>query len=244
MKDYPEIKPSGMTIRDMPDDQKPREKAMRLGIGALTDAELMAIIFATGIRGKSVLKMSEEIIAHHEGHLSLLAGMDVKDICSSFKGIGPAKALTLLAGLELGVRAAHDAAKLEAARKPLSSPDLVWKLMHETLGGLRHEEFWVLYLDQSGKLIKKEQVGRGGVASTAVDIRIILREAILCLASAIILVHNHPSGNLKPSPQDIELTRKAMEACRYHDIRVNDHLIFTDNAYYSFHNEGTLPKIG
>ncbi len=230
-----------MTIHDMPDDQKPREKALACGIGSLTDAELMAIVFATGIRGKSVLRMSEEIIEANDGHLSLLTALDVKELCKRFKGIGPAKALTLLAGLELGVRAARDAARLEAERKALTSPKIVWDLMHENLAGLEHEEFWVLYLNQAGKLIRKELVGRGGLSATVADVRLILREAIMNLASAMILVHNHPSGNLTPSPQDIALTRKIKEAAAYHDIRLNDHIIFTDTGFYSFHNEGRMP---
>lgn len=244
MNDYKEQEPSpeGMTIREMPDDQKPREKAMAFGLETLTDAELMAIVFATGIRGKSVLRMSEEIIAAHEGHLSLLTALDVKELCKRFKGIGPAKALTLLAGLELGVRAARDAARLEAERKALTSPQVVWTLMKDSLQGLDHEEFWVLYLNQAGKLIRKEMVGRGGLSATVADVRLILREALLCLASSMILVHNHPSGNSTPSSQDMALTRKIKEAATYHDIRLHDHIIFTDTGFYSFHNEGRMPE--
>ena len=160
-----------------------------------------------------------------------------------FKGIGPAKALTLLAGLELGSRATEDAVKLAMKRKPITSPEDIRKLMGAELGNLPHEEFWVLYLNQAGKLIKKVQIGRGGITATAVDVRLILREALLATASAMILVHNHPSGNLQPSHQDIALTEKTARAAKYHDIRVNDHLIFTDTGYYSFHNEGMMPVV-
>ncbi|MDE6311212.1 MAG: DNA repair protein RadC [Muribaculaceae bacterium] len=240
MSDYPENRPSGLTIREMPDEQKPREKAMIHGLKALSDAELMAIVFATGIRGKSVLQMSEDIIADFDGHLSRLTALDVKELCKRFKGIGPAKALTLLAGLELGVRAALDGARLAAAEQPLTSPETIWTLMKEDLQGLEHEEFWVLFLKQSGHLIKRELIGRGGLTSTVVDVRLILREALMCLASSIILVHNHPSGNLRPSEADKVITRKLKEAAALHDIRVFDHIIFTDKAYFSFHNEGLM----
>lgn len=244
MKNYPErVTPTSgfMTIHEMPDSERPREKAMRFGINTLTDAELIAIIFSTGLKGKSVLQLSQEIIEFHQGHLSYLASMSVKEICTTFKGIGPAKALTLLAGLELGVRAAHDAAKLASEQKALNTPQLIWEVMHEQLHGLSHEEFWALYLNQAGKLICRQQIGRGGLSATLVDVRVVLREALLCNASSIILVHNHPSGTLKPSPQDIALTKKIVEAAKIHDLRVPDHLIFTDNEYYSFHTSGQMP---
>lgn len=242
MNDYPDtpLPGEGILIHDMPDADRPREKALRDGISTLSDAELMAIIFSTGIRGKSVLQLSSEIIGECEGHLAHLAEMSVAEICRRFKGIGKAKALTLLAGLELGRRTERDAAKLYAQEKPLSSPDIVWKLMKDVLEGLKHEEFWVLYLNQAGKLIKREQMARGGVAATVVDVRLILREAIISLASSIVLVHNHPSGNLRPSAQDISITNKITEAARVHDIRVNDHIIFTDKGFYSFYSEGKL----
>ncbi len=240
MSDYPEHTPCGLTIREMPEEQKPREKALTHGVGSLSDAELMAIVFATGIRGKSVLRMSEEIIDGFDGHISRLAALDVKELCKRFKGIGPAKALTLLAGVELGVRAAKDDARLAAAEKPLTSPETIWNLMKDELQGLEHEEFWVLFLKQSGHLIKKEQIGRGGLSATLADVRLILREALLCLASSIILVHNHPSGNLRPSEQDKILTRKLKEAAKFHEIRVFDHIIFTDKDFFSFHNEGLM----
>lgn len=245
MSDYPENISDGSdtTMRDMAPEEKPREKALKSGFSALDDSELMAIIFGTGTHGKSVLSLSREILRHHGGHLSYLASMSVKDICRTFKGIGPAKALTLLAGLELGVRAAHDAARIAEREKVLSSPEIIYQVMHESLSGLNHEEFWVLYLNQCGKLIRKERIGIGGVSTTGVDVRIILREALLCLASSIVLVHNHPSGNLRPSPQDEALTRKICEAAKFHDIRVNDHMIFTDRGFFSFHIEGLMPKI-
>ncbi len=243
MSDYPEFTAGSVLINDMPDDERPREKALRHGIKSLSDAELMAIIFSTGIKGLSVVDLSRLILKSREGHLSLIARMSVAEFCNEFKGIGPAKALTLLAGLELGSRATEDAVKLTMKRKPITSPEDIRKLMGAELGNLPHEEFWVLYLNQAGKLIKKVQIGRGGITATAVDVRLILREALLATASAMILVHNHPSGNLQPSRQDIALTEKTARAAKYHDIRVNDHLIFTDTGYYSFHNEGMIPVV-
>lgn len=243
MSAYPDFTPGSVLINDMPDDERPREKALRHGIKSLSDAELMAIIFSTGIKGLSVIDLSRLILKSREGHLSQIAKMSASEFCKEFKGIGPAKALTLLAGLELGARATEDAVKLAMERKPITAPEDIRKLMGAELGNLHHEEFWVLYLSQAGKLLKKVQISRGGISATAVDVRLILREAILASASAMILVHNHPSGNLRPSQQDLALTEKTARAAKFHDIRLNDHIIFTDTGYYSFHNEGLMPTV-
>ncbi len=231
---------SGMLIRDMVADERPREKAMRLGIKALTNTELMAIIFATGVAGKSVIELSNEILASAGGHLSKVARLSVAEFMRQFKGIGPAKAIALLAALELGARSAADAQTVDDPT--IRSSHDVYNLMRQHLERLPHEEFWVIYLSQAGRVIRETNISRGGLASTVVDPKIIMRGALESYAAAIILVHNHPSGNLKPSPQDDNLTKKITDAAALFDIRVNDHLIITDAGYYSYCDSARLPR--
>lgn len=230
---------SGMLIRDMVADERPREKAMRLGIKALSNTELMAIIFATGVAGKSVIELSNEILASAGGHLSKVARLSVAEFKRQFKGIGTAKAIALLAALELGARSAADAQTVDDPT--IRSASDVYNLMRQHLERLPHEEFWVIYLSQAGRLIRQVNISRGGLASTVVDTKIIMRGALESYAAAMILVHNHPSGSLKPSLQDDNLTKKICDSAALFDIRVNDHLIVTDAGYYSYCDEGRMP---
>ncbi len=225
-------------IRDMAEDERPREKALSRGFKALSEAELMALIFATGIKGKSVLRLSEDILADNQGHLSLVTSMSVSEICRRYKGIGPAKAITLLAALELGSRAAADALKIE--RPVLNSSQLVYNVMRHHFDRLTHEEFWIVMLNRRGLMIKDMQISSGGTIATVVDVKIIVRAAVESLAESIILCHNHPSGSLQPSVQDDKLTEKIKGACRLLDIVVPDHLIFTDRSYYSYADNGRI----
>ncbi len=226
-------------IKDMRDDDKPRERAIRYGIKTLSDSELMAIIFSTGIKGKSVIELSRDILDDNDGHLSRIAAMGLKEFVSRYKGIGPAKALTLLAALELGSRTAADA-RLDSKTR-ISSSEIAHDIMAHRFSQLDHEEFWILLLSQSLNVIKDIRVGVGGLSATAVDVKIIIREALDARAAAMILCHNHPSGNLRPSPQDDSLTTKIVQAAKIFDIRVCDHLIIADNGYFSYQDEGLLP---
>ena len=225
-------------IREMSSDERPREKAVRHGIKSLSDIELMAIIFSTGLKGKSVIEMSREILEDNDRHLSNVARLSVAEMLKRYKGIGPAKAITLLAALELGSRSAADATKID--NPTITSSEVAYRLMKHHFERLDHEEFWILLLSQAGKPIREIKIGQGGVTGTAVDVKLILRAAIEHLAPAIILFHNHPSGNLKPSPQDDMLTQKIKEAARLIDTRVHDHIIVTDGSYYSYNDEGRL----
>lgn len=225
-------------IREMDNDERPREKAIKHGVKSLTDIELMAIIFSTGLKGKSVIELSRDILNDNASHLSKVARLSVKDMLNRYKGIGPAKALTLLAALELGSRSVSDAARID--NPTINSADKAYKIMKHHFERLDHEEFWVLLLSQSGKVLKEVKVGQGGLTSTVADVKIILKAAIEELASAMILFHNHPSGNLMPSSQDDALTRKIADAAKLIDLRVNDHIIVTDCAYYSYNDEGRL----
>lgn len=229
---------STILIRDMAADERPREKMLHHGPKALSDAELMAIIFSTGMKGKSVIQLSQEILADNQGHLSRVARLSVQDFLNRYKGIGQAKAITLLAALEMGARAAADAAKVE---NPVIRDSLTaYELMRHRLERLDHEEMWVMLLSQAGKSLRETCVGRGGVAATYTDVKLIMKPAIEHLASAIILFHNHPSGNLRPSTQDDNLTEKIKKAAALLDIRLNDHIIITDSGYYSYNDEGRL----
>ena len=227
-----------MLMADMPVDSKPREKALAHGIKSLTDAELMALIFATGIKGKSVVQMCEEILDDNQRHISKVARMDVKEFMNRYKGIGPAKALTMLAALELGSRASSDALKVEKVQ--IRNSSIAYDYMRPYLDGLDHEEFWMLLLKQNAQPIRPVRIGQGGLTATAVDVRVLLREAITANAPSIMVFHNHPSGNLSPSQQDIVLTEKICEAAKILDIRVLDHIIIGIEQYYSFNDEGRL----
>ena len=225
-------------IADTPEEPRPREKAMRLGLKALSNAELMAIVFSTGIKGKGVMALCDEILASYKGHLSSIASTSAAEFIKTQKGIGPAKALTFLAGIELGMRAAADAITVE--RKQIASSHMAYEYMKHHLSGLDHEQFWILLLNNSLIPIKEVCIGRGGLTMTAVDVKIVVREALLNNSSAIMLFHNHPSGTLKPSAQDEQLTRRIKDACNLLDIRVLDHIIVANHQFFSFHDEGKL----
>ena len=227
-------------IAQMAEDDRPREKALKKGIKSLSDAELMALIFGTGIKGKSVVQLCAEILEEYRGHLSKITTMDAREFMNRHKGIGPAKSLTLMAALELGVRAAADAVVVDDPQ--MSSSITAYKYMYPFLSDLNHEEFWVLLLKRNLKPLREFRVGQGGLTETVVDVRLIMREALLDKASGMILFHNHPSGSLKPSQPDIALTRRIVDAARYFDIRVLDHIVIGGSSYLSFNDEGLMPN--
>lgn len=228
-----------MTVNEMADEDKPREKAIRLGMGSLSNAELMAILFRTGSHGLDVMGLSAMILDDFQNHLSHVAKLSVEELKRRYKGLGEAKATTLLAALEIGARARNDAIE-EGNKKIMSSQD-AFRRMAPHFTNLDHEEFWVLMLNNASHVIREYQAGKGGISATVVDVKLIIREAVSCLASSMILFHNHPSGTMKPSPQDDSLTRKISEAAKLLDIRVNDHIIVnTDFGFYSYHDEGRL----
>lgn len=228
----------GKLIAEMDANDRPREKALSQGFDRLTDAELLAIIFATGTREKSVLELSSDILRDCDYHMSKLVSMGVSDIVARYKGIGPAKAITLLAALQLGIRAAADAAAID--RKPIKSAEDIYRRISARMQWLHHEEFWVLYLSRSNEVIYEYQLSKGGMAATVVDVRIIMRFALEKSAASIILVHNHPSGNLSPSMEDQSLTQKVSDAAKFFDISVLDHIIISHSGYYSFRDHGLI----
>ena len=228
--------PKLSAIKNWSPDDRPREKLLLKGIGSLSDAELIAILIGTGTRTLSAVEVARQLLRRANDDLHQLARFSVKDLMKN-KGIGAAKAITIVAALEIGRR--RKGLHKEETPKLVTS-QAVYDLLKPHLQDILHEEFWVVYLNRTNRVITKQQVSRGGVAGTVADPKIILKTAVLELASGIILAHNHPSGNLLPSQQDIELTKKIKEAGKLLEIQVLDHLIFGQAKYYSFADEGIL----
>ncbi|WP_312793273.1 DNA repair protein RadC [Sphingobacterium sp.] len=228
--------PNKLVIREWSEADRPREKLLNQGRRALTDAELLAILIGSGSKAESAVELCRRILVDAKNNLHTLSTMDVNEL-SEYNGIGEAKAITIIAALELARRKSD--APLEE-RKMLNSSKHVYDLMKPILQDLPHEEFWTLYLNTGYRILEKQLIGRGGNDFTPVDVRIILRTALSLKAHAIILVHNHPSGTLYPSNADKILTQKIADTSKIMDIRVADHLIFTDNGYYSFKDEGVI----
>lgn len=230
-------KPSPFRISDLSDDDKPREKALRNGIRSLSDTELMALLLGGGVPGKSVLELSQEIYGAYGRSLSQMAQASVRDMCSRFKGVGPAKAITLAAALELGGRRKD---VREQQRPQIKSSTDAYDIIRGQLENLPTEEFWVILLSRANRVINTECISRGGTGATVVEPKIVMKRAIEHLASAIILAHNHPSGQNHPSPQDDTLTRRIKQAGEILDIRVLDHIIVTPTTFYSYSDNSKL----
>ncbi|OIQ21556.1 DNA repair protein RadC [Lacinutrix sp. MedPE-SW] len=229
-------KSTSFSIKNWSQDDQPREKLLYKGKAALSDAELVAILIGSGNREESAVALCKRILASTENNLSELGRLSIKQLME-FKGIGEAKAITILAALELGRRRRGSEA-LE--RKTITSSKSVFELMQPEIGELPHEEFWIIYLNNSNKIIQKNQLSKGGITGTLVDVRLALKIALEVGAVGLILVHNHPSGTLKPSQADKNLTQKLKTAALSLDIKILDHLIITENSYFSFADESIL----
>ncbi|MCO6494625.1 MAG: DNA repair protein RadC [Bacteroidetes bacterium] len=223
-------------IKNWSNDDKPREKFMQLGKNALSDAELIAILIRSGSRKKNALDIGRIVLEKSKNDLNELAKQSVKELQKT-EGIGFVKAITILAALELGGR--REASEVKQKLKITSSKD-IYSFLRNRLEDLNHEEFWVLTLNQANKVISEYKVGEGGISATVADPRKILKKAIEDNASGLILCHNHPSGNLKPSQQDISLTNKIKQACSFFDLSLLDHVIIGHKSYYSFADEGNI----
>ncbi len=226
-------KPSSFSIKNWSQDDQPREKLLYKGKSALSDAELVAILIGSGNREESAVALCKRILASVDNNLSELGKLSIKQLME-FKGIGEAKAITIASAMELGRRRRGEEA-LE--KKKISSSESVFELMQPIIGELQHEEFWIIYLNNSNKVLQKNQLSKGGITGTLVDVRLVLKNALELGATGIILVHNHPSGTLKPSSADKQLTQKLKSASESLDIKVLDHLIITEKAYFSFADE-------
>lgn len=227
---------SKLVIREWAQSDRPREKMLEQGRRALTDSELLAILIGSGSVDESAVELCKRILNDSHNNLNNLAKKDVLDLCS-YKGIGEAKAISIIAALELGRRRKEEQ---HVDLPKLNSSKRVFTYFRSRLQDLPHEEFWVIYLNTACKVLDEQLIGRGGNDFTPVDVRIILRYALQVKAHSMILMHNHPSGTLVPSQPDKILTAKINDAAKIMDIRVNDHLIFTDQSYYSFKDEGLL----
>ena len=209
---------------------------MQQGASTLSDAELLAILVGSGSTKEDAVTLMRRILNDCRGNLNTLGKMTLRDLCQ-YNGIGPAKAITILAACELGKRRQQE--------KPEERPDLgtatrIYNYMHPILQDLDVEEFWVVLMNQHYRLIRKVRISHGGITETAVDIRIIMREAVLSNATIMAVCHNHPSGNLRPSRQDDELTQQILKACSVMRIHFLDHVIVTDGQYYSYHETGKI----
>lgn len=225
-----------LTITQWAEEDRPREKMMMHGASALSNAELLAILIGSGSAEESAVELTRKILNDYHNNLNELGKASIDELCR-YKGIGLAKAISILAASELGKRRKEESVKERIAI--LSSKD-VYECFYPMMCDLPTEECWVLLLNQASKIIDKTKISAGGLSATAVDVRCILREALLKRASAIVLCHNHPSGNIRPSKEDDLLTRHVAQASECMDIRLVDHIILTDGAFYSYADEGRI----
>lgn len=227
---------NSFSIKHWSQDDQPREKLRDKGKSLLSDAELVAILISVGSKEESAVDLCKRILASVDNNLNALGKLSLKQLMA-FKGIGEAKAITIAAALELGRRR-----KLEESIKQekISSSRDVFNIMQPVLGELFHEEFWILYLNNSNKVLQKQQLSKGGITGTFVDVRLVLKQALEVGAVALILCHNHPSGTLKPSEADKKITEKLKIAASSIDIKILDHLIITEKEYFSFGDEQIL----
>ena len=222
-----------LSIKNWADDDKPREKLMLKGKSVLSDAELLAILIGSGSRNESAVGLCQRILKSVDNNLNALGKLSITQL-SNFKGIGEAKAISIIAAMEIGRRRrAEDASELDK----IVSSNTVFEIMQPIIGELIHEEFWVLYLNNSNKVLAKSQISKGGITGTVVDKRLIFKIAFENNATSIILTHNHPSGKLEPSQADIEITKELKLAGKQLDVRVLDHIIITEHGYFSFADE-------
>ena len=225
-----------LKITDWAVEDRPREKLIQKGTASLSDAELLAILISSGTKDKSAVDLGRELLGIANNNLNSLGKLTIADL-KKLRGIGTARAVTIVAALELGRR-----------RKLAEVPDIpqikcskdVADIFQPLLSDLLHEEFWILFLNRSNKVTNRMKLSQGGISGTVTDVRMVMKKAIECLASGIIVCHNHPSGNLNPSESDTRITQKIKEAGNLMDIQLLDHLIISDKDYYSFADNGLL----
>ena len=225
-----------LNINQWSEDDRPRERLERLGPQSLSDAELLAILVGSGSTKEDAVTLMKRVLNDCNNNLNTLGKKSIHDLCQ-YNGIGPAKAITIMAACELGKR--------RQAEKPEERPDLgtatrIYNHMHPKMQDMDVEEFWLLLMNQNYRLIKKLCIAHGGISEVSVDVRIIIREAVLCTATILAVCHNHPSGSLSPSGADDQLTQSIRRACEVMRIKFSDHVIVTDGHYYSYHEQGKL----
>ena len=225
-----------LNINQWAEEDRPREKMERLGAQALSDAELLAILIGSGSPKEDAVSLMKRILNDCNNNLNTLGKKSIHDLCQ-YNGVGPAKAITIMAACELGKRRQEEKAE---ERPDIGTATRIYNHMHPILQDKDVEEFWILLMNQNHRLIKKVCIAHGGISEVSVDIRIIMREAVLANATILAVCHNHPSGSLVPSRMDNELTHSIQNACKLMRIRFLDHVIVTDGAYYSYHEEGLV----
>lgn len=231
-----------LTLKEWADEDKPREKMLSKGKKELTNAELLAILLRSGLRGKSVVEVAKEVLSSAGNRLTNLSQMEFSQL-SAFKGVGPAKATTLMAALELGWRMHGEIG--DDSEVIISDSHTFFTYMTPFLADLDHEEFWAVYLSNRGKVLGRQRISMGGITGTPVDLRVLFRGAIESKAVTLMVAHNHPSGSLKASREDKELTQRIYEAGKLLEIKLRDHIIIAIGPagkadYYSFHDNGLL----
>ncbi|MCL1944124.1 MAG: DNA repair protein RadC [Candidatus Azobacteroides sp.] len=225
-----------LNISDWAEEDRPREKLMAKGVVSLSDAELLAILIGSGNRDETAVELCQRILQCNENDLNKLAKRSPEDLCK-YKGIGEAKAISIIAALEIGRRRRHD---LAVQKKKIIGGKDVYEYFHPIVNDLPYEELWVLMLDRGRQIIDKKKISQGGVSETVADIRLVMKAAIESLASNIILCHNHPSGQVLPSTQDDILTKKLRDAGRIMNINLADHVIIAENLFFSYAEEGRI----
>ena len=225
-----------LTIAHWAEDDQPREKLRDKGPQALSNAELLAILIGSGTPGTSAVELMQNILNDCKNNLNTLGKMTIRQLMD-YKGIGEAKAITILAACELGKRRQKEKAE---ERLELSSATRIYNHMHPMMQDLDVEEFWALYMNQDHRLIKEIRIAHGGITEVAVDVRIIMREAVLCNATILAVCHNHPSGSIAPSKPDNQITDTIRRACEVMRIKFMDHIIVADGQYYSYHEQGRI----
>jgi DNA repair protein RadC len=225
-----------LKITDWAVEDRPREKLIQKGTANLTDAELLAILISSGTKDKSAVDLGRELLGIVNNNLNSLGKLTISDL-KKLRGIGTARAVTIAAALELGRR--RKLSEIPDVSQIKCSKDVA-DIFQPLLSDLSHEEFWILFLNRSNKVINRMKLSQGGISGTVTDVRIVMKKAIEYLASGIIICHNHPSGNLNPSDSDTKITQKIREAGNLMDIQLLDHLIISDKNYYSFADSGLL----
>ncbi len=227
---------SKLTIANWSPDDQPREKLRDKGPQTLTKAELLAILVGSGYPGVSAVELMQQILERCNNNLNTLGKMTIRELMD-YKGVGEAKAITILAACELGKRRQQETPE---ERPDLGTATRIYRHMHPVMQDMDTEEFWALYLNQNFRLIKKTRIAHGGISEVSVDVRIVMREAVLCNATVLVACHNHPSGSLTPSKSDDNLTQSLKNACNIMRLHFLDHIIITDGNYYSYNESGKL----
>lgn len=227
---------NSMSIKSWSQDDQPREKLRDKGRNSLSNAELIAILIGSGSKNETAVDLGKRILASVDNNLNSLGKLSLKQLME-FKGIGEAKAIAIASALEIGRRRGVED---EVVLDKIESSNSVFRVMQPLIGDLPHEEFWILYLNNSNKVLRKQQLSKGGMTGTLVDTRLVMKQALAEGATALILAHNHPSGTLRASKADQSITQKLLAAGELLDIKILDHLIVTEHAYFSFADEGIL----